>query len=215
MPRPWARSGPAQPPIPAFPPRPGRCGRPGRLSAGPGTGPALPAAAEPGGFAPAGTGTAGAAPRSPSPARLCLSAARGNRGVPSREGRREGREAERRSRGSVLLFRDGQGLGRPGQARGPALPPPCPTTPGGLTCKPQSRHPLELRLLEPLPHSAEGLPAGFELAPGLGVPQQVRERPLRAAQHPLGEDSLGDAVPLELGGDPLSYFFGIDFFHLP
>ncbi len=51
---------------------------------------------------------------------------------------------------------------------------------------------LELRLLQPFPHPAEGFPARLELAPGLRVPEQVWKRPLRAAQHPLGEDSLRD-----------------------
>ncbi len=83
-----------------------------------------------------------------------------------------------------------------------------------LTCEPERGHSLELRLLQPFPHPAEGFPARLELAPGLRVPEQVRKRPLRAAQHPLGENSLRDAVSFQFRGDPLGHFFGIDLFHL-
>lgn len=69
--------------------------------------------------------------------------------------------------------------------------------------------------MQPLPHPPERLPAGLEFAPGFGVAQQVREGPLGAAEHPLREDGLWDAVALELGGDTLRHLFGIDLFHLP
>lgn len=83
-----------------------------------------------------------------------------------------------------------------------------------LTCEPECAHALELRLLQPFPHAAERLSPGLELGPGLGVPQQVGQRPLGPAQDPLCEDGLRDAVALELCGDPLRYLFGIHFFHL-
>ncbi|KAJ1210632.1 hypothetical protein NDU88_005994 [Pleurodeles waltl] len=90
----------------------------------------------------------------------------------------------------------------------------CPKVPMQLTCQPEGGHPLELGLLQPLPHPPEGLPAGLELAPGLGVAQQVGQGALRAAQHPLGEDGLRDAVALELGCDPLRHFLGVDLVEL-
>lgn len=44
-----------------------------------------------------------------------------------------------------------------------------------LTLQPQRGHSLKLGLLEPAGHPLEGLAAGLELAPGLGVPQEVRQ----------------------------------------
>lgn len=83
-----------------------------------------------------------------------------------------------------------------------------------LTCEPECAHALELRLLQPLPHSAKGLSPGLELGPGLGVSQQVGQGPLGPAQDPLGEDGLRDAVALQLRGDPLGHLFGIHLLHL-
>lgn len=73
---------------------------------------------------------------------------------------------------------------------------------------------MELRLLQPFPHAAEGLSAGLELGPGLGVSQQVGQGPLGPAQDPLGKDGLRDAVALQFRGDPLGHLFGIHLFHL-
>lgn len=41
---------------------------------------------------------------------------------------------------------------------------------GSLTCEPERRHSLELRLLQPFPHSSESLATRLQLAPGFGVP---------------------------------------------
>lgn len=87
-------------------------------------------------------------------------------------------------------------------------------TEASLTCEPERTHALELRLLQPLPHAAEGLSAGLEFGPGLGVPQQIGQRPLGPAQDPLGKDGLRDAVALQLRGDPLRHLFGIHLLHL-
>lgn len=73
---------------------------------------------------------------------------------------------------------------------------------------------MELRLLQPLPHAAEGLSTGLELGPGFGVSQQVGQGPLGPAQDPLGKDGLRDAVALQLRGDPLRHLFGIHLLHL-
>ncbi len=73
---------------------------------------------------------------------------------------------------------------------------------------------MELRLLQPFPHAAEGLSTGLELGPGFGVSQQVGQGPLGPAQDPLGEDGLRDTVALQLRGDPLRYLFGIHLLHL-
>lgn len=87
-------------------------------------------------------------------------------------------------------------------------------TEASLTCEPERAHALELRLLQPFPHAAEGLSAGLELGPGFGVPQQVGQGPLGPAQDPLGKDGLRDAVALQLRGDPLRHLFGIHLLHL-
>lgn len=79
-----------------------------------------------------------------------------------------------------------------------------------LTLQPERGHSLKLGLLQPTRHPLEGLAARLELAPGLGVPQEVGQRALRPAQNPLGEDGLGDAVPLQLGDDPLGNVPGVD-----
>ncbi len=81
-----------------------------------------------------------------------------------------------------------------------------------LTCQPESRHPLELRLLEPFEHPPEGFPTGFELGPRLGVPQEVGQRSLGPTEYALRKDGLGDAVPLQLGGNPLRQLFRVDLF---
>lgn len=81
-----------------------------------------------------------------------------------------------------------------------------------LTCQPQRGHPLELRLLEPLPHPPERLPPRLELRPRLRVPQQVAERSLRPTQHPLREYRLRYRVPLQFPTYPLRQLFGVDFF---
>lgn len=73
---------------------------------------------------------------------------------------------------------------------------------------------MELRLLQPFPHAAEGLSAGLELGPGFGVSQQVGQGPLGPAQDPLGKDGLRDAVAFQLRGDPLRHLFGIHLLHL-
>lgn len=79
-----------------------------------------------------------------------------------------------------------------------------------LTFHSQGRHPLELGLLEPAGHPLEGLPPGLQLSPGLGVPQQVGQGALRPGQHPLGEDGLRNAVPLQFVDDPCGQVFGVD-----
>lgn len=87
-------------------------------------------------------------------------------------------------------------------------------TEASLTCEPERTHALELRLLQPFPHAAEGLSAGLKLGPGFGVSQQVGQGPLGPAQDPLGKDGLRDAVALQLCGDPLRHLFGIHLLHL-
>ena len=82
------------------------------------------------------------------------------------------------------------------------------------TCEPEGGHALELGLLQPLPHPAEGLPAALELRPGLGVAQQVAEGALAAAEHALGEYRLRYAVPLELGADALRQLLRVDLLDL-
>jgi len=47
-----------------------------------------------------------------------------------------------------------------------------------LTLQPERGHPLKLGLLQPAGHPLKGLAAGLELAPGLGVPQEVGQRAL-------------------------------------
>lgn len=79
-----------------------------------------------------------------------------------------------------------------------------------LTLQPERGHPLKLGLLQPAGHPLKGLAAGLELAPGLGIPQEVRQGALRPTQDPLGEDGLGDAVPLQLCDDPLGHISGVD-----
>ena len=59
-----------------------------------------------------------------------------------------------------------------------------------LTSKTQGGHPLEFRLFQPLVHSPESFSPRFEFGPRLGVPQQVRQSPLRPAQDSLGEHRL-------------------------
>ena len=68
--------------------------------------------------------------------------------------------------------------------------------------------------MEPLPHSSECFSAGLELGPGLGVAEQIGQRPLGAAQHALGEDGLGDGVALELGRDALGELLRVDLLDL-
>lgn len=88
------------------------------------------------------------------------------------------------------------------------------TCEASLTCEPERTHALELRLLQPFPHAAEGLSTGLELGPGFGVPQEVGQGPLGPTQDPLSKDGLRDAVALELCGDPLRHLFGIHLLHL-
>ena len=47
-----------------------------------------------------------------------------------------------------------------------------------LTLQSQRGHPLKLWFLEPSGHPLEGLTARLELAPGLRVPQEVRQSTL-------------------------------------
>lgn len=79
-----------------------------------------------------------------------------------------------------------------------------------LTLQPQRGHSLKLGLLEPAGHPLKGLAAGLELAPGLGVPQEVGQCALRPTQDPLCKDGLGNAVSLQFGDDPLGNIPGVD-----
>ena len=55
------------------------------------------------------------------------------------------------------------------------------------------------RFIQPAPHPSERLPARLQFAPGLRVAQEVAERTLAPAQHPLGKNGLRYAVLLQLG----------------
>ncbi len=68
---------------------------------------------------------------------------------------------------------------------------------GGLTGKTEGGHALEFRFLKPLPHSTECFAAGLELRPGFRVAQEVGQGALRAAEDPLGENRLRNAVALQ------------------
>ncbi len=71
------------------------------------------------------------------------------------------------------------------------------------TCEPERRHTLKLGLLQPLPHAPECLPTGLQLAPRLGVAQEVTQRSLTSTQNSLGKHGLWNAVAFQLAADLL------------